>query len=145
MQIRQTRFMYSSPTDHESALDLWQCMCIIVKMAGWGKRGRSGGRSLWIYTDLFFSFFFFLRATISAEWAQLSCPQQSLPLGWVVGIQAHLHFHIGGCQHSFLAIKIGEDKRQAESTSWQIPCASILLILFNTFFPPIYWKVNDWH
>lgn len=34
MQIRQTRFMYSSPTDHESALDLWQCMCIIVKMAG---------------------------------------------------------------------------------------------------------------
>lgn len=37
MQIRQTRFMYSAPTDHESALDLWQCVCIIVKMAGWGK------------------------------------------------------------------------------------------------------------
>lgn len=35
MQIRQTRFMYSAPTDHESALDLWQCVCIIVKMVGW--------------------------------------------------------------------------------------------------------------
>jgi len=36
MQIRQARFMYSAPTDHESALDLWQCLCIIVKMVGWG-------------------------------------------------------------------------------------------------------------
>lgn len=30
--------MYSAPTDHESALDLWQCVCIIVKMVGWGKK-----------------------------------------------------------------------------------------------------------
>lgn len=37
MQIRQTRFMYSASTDHESALDLWQCVCIIVRMVGWGK------------------------------------------------------------------------------------------------------------
>lgn len=55
MQIQQTRFMYSAPTDHESALDLWQCVCIIVKMVGWGERGRR--RSLWIYTETFFKGF----------------------------------------------------------------------------------------
>lgn len=71
MQIRQTRFMYSAPTDHESALDLWQCVCIIVRMVGWGKEEEEeeGRRSLWIYTQTF------LRVLISVERAQLSCPR----------------------------------------------------------------------
>lgn len=72
--------MYSSPTDHESALDLWQCMCIIVKMAGWGEKEEVEEEvSGFKHRPFFFSFF--LRATISAERARLSCPQQSLPLG----------------------------------------------------------------
>ena len=66
MQIRQTRFMYSAPTDHESALDLWQCVCIIVKMLGWGGEGGKeeeeeeedeGRRSLRIYTETLLGFF----------------------------------------------------------------------------------------
>lgn len=71
MQIRQTRFMYSSPTDHESALDLWQCMCIIVKMAWWGWGVRGGRGRISGFRD---PFFFFLRGAISAERARLSCP-----------------------------------------------------------------------
>lgn len=74
MQIRQTRFIYSAPTDHESALDLWQCVCIIVKMVGWGVEKKNLG----IYTETFWG------VSISVERAQLSCPRrgkQSLPLG----------------------------------------------------------------
>jgi hypothetical protein len=54
--------MYSAPTDHESALDLWQCVCIIVKMAGCGgmkkinkkkEEGGRRGRSAGIYIEIF--------------------------------------------------------------------------------------------
>lgn len=79
MQIRQTRFMYSAPTDHESALDLWQCVCIIVKMVGWwGEREEEEEKNLGIYTETFWG------VSISVERAQLSCPRhgkQWLPLG----------------------------------------------------------------
>lgn len=52
-------FMYSAPTDHESALDLWQCRCIIVKMVGWGeneKKEKKKKRSRDLYRDLFWGF-----------------------------------------------------------------------------------------
>lgn len=38
--------MYSAHTDHESALDLWQCVCIIARMAGWGGGEEAGKKSL---------------------------------------------------------------------------------------------------
>lgn len=49
-----------------------------------------------------------------------------------------LCFHMGCRQHSLLAIKIAEDKRQAASTSWQILiCKRAFLICSCCFFPPL--------
>lgn len=78
--MRQTRFMYSAPTDHESALDLWQCVCIIARMAGWGGGKEAGKKSLDLHWDLFFLLlmllflFFSTRVLISVDRAELFMP-----------------------------------------------------------------------
>lgn len=48
-----------------------------------------------------------------------------------------LRFHMGCRQHSLLAIKIAEDKRQTASTSWQILICkqAFLLFFFVAVFP----------
>lgn len=46
-----------------------------------------------------------------------------------------LRFHMGCRQHSLLAIKIAEDKRQTASTSWQILiCKQAVLFLLRSLF-----------
>lgn len=129
-------FMYSAPTDHESALDLWQCVCIIARIAGWG-----GKKSLDLHSDLLFFFFlvvFFPRGVlISAERAQLLfflCPPtlQTIVATWLSpGHPGSLHLLVGWRQHLLLAIKIAEDKRQAASTSWQsLPEQAVFFFFF---------------
>lgn len=112
--------MYFAPTDHESALDLWQCMCIIVKMLGWGCGVEKEEEVLRFVQRLSFFFFFFLDyCRTSPAFMPLTC--KTIAATWLSPGHPGPHcFHMGRRQHSLLAIKIAEDKRQTASTSWQI-------------------------